>query len=278
MLLALGLVPGMGIPRERDDGSVLTNMRAQNNNRRRLPSKAARAQGNRQQRPGADDLCRFIGECFHASSCRPRGRTSNRLFLRCLGPRPARSRLRVGARAALARPRRLRPVGRCARRPAARTAGERGPGRAAHGGRQRGVQRPARGFRLCRAAAARLRHDRAHPLHRRRRRAEGPAAVHDRPAAVRGRGGAGAVAARRDQGPRRPGAERARARQDLARFAGDLAPGVRPADVGHAHLAGRHPGRRGARCARRGSISNTPRSGRRSPGAPRAPTSPSATS
>ena len=63
----------------------------------------------------------------------------------------------------------------------------------------------------------------------------------------------------------------------LARFAGDLAPGVRPADVGHAHLAGRHPGRRGGSCAPRGSISNTPRSARRSPGAPRAPTSPSAT-
>ena len=80
-----------------------------------------------------------------------------------------------------------------------------------------------------------------------------------------------------DQGARRAGAERAGARPDAARLAGDLAPGVRPADA--PARAPRRPTSRAPRrrCASPGSISNTPRCARRSPGGPRAPTSPSAT-
>ncbi len=210
MLLALGLAPGMGISEGADDGSLLTNMHAQNNNRRRLPRKAAAGRRDPAAAAGADDLRRFIGSL---SMSVPVDLAVGRRIALSSVPRLASAGwLLRRARAALARPGRLQPVGRRARRPAAGAAGERGPGGAAHGGRQRGVQRPARSHRVCRAPAARLGHDREDPLHRRRLRAEGPAAVHDRPAAVRGRGGAGAVAARRHQGARRAGAERARAR------------------------------------------------------------------
>ena len=84
------------------------------------------------------------------------------------------------------------------------------------------------------------------PLHRRRARQEGRAAVHDRPAPVRGRGGARAVAARRRPGPGLELAQTELARaQTLLDSQAVSQPGVRSADLRHAHLAGRHPGRRG---------------------------------
>src|SRR6187431_2628440 len=63
MVLALGLALGMGIPERADDGSPLTNMPAQNNNRRRLPRirKAAGRRGPATAAGAGDHLRGFIG-------------------------------------------------------------------------------------------------------------------------------------------------------------------------------------------------------------------------
>ena len=90
-----------------------------------------------------------------------------------------------------------------------------------------------------------VRRDRQGALHRRRDGPQGRPAVHDRPAPVRGRGRARTGPARGVQGARRTGAERARPCHQAARLAGRVAPGIRPARIGLADDAGRHPGRRG---------------------------------
>ena len=127
---------------------------------------------------------------------------------------------------------------------AAGRAGQRGPGGAAHGVRQRRIQRPAGGQRVRRTAAARGRHHRAGAFHRRCAGEEGPAAVQHRRAALRRRGGARRIAAGGGERARRPGADRAGALAEAARRQGRVAPGVRPAQLGRAHHAGRHQDRR----------------------------------
>ena len=238
MLLALGLAAGMGIPGGADVAAPLTNMHGKNNNRCRLPRRRRpRGEGARPHRPAETTFADSSGvfPCHHQST--------SRSDVELLFPPSLR---RPRSAAALARSRRLQRPGRCAGRPAAGAAGERRSGGAAHRRRQRGVQRPARSHRVRRAAAARLRHDRQDPLQ--------STAPWCRRASCCSRSTRGRSRPRRrgrsrssppTQGSRRAGAERARAGQDPARFAGDLAPGVRPADLRHAHLAGRHPGRRG---------------------------------
>ena len=262
----------------RTDGSPLTTMRAQNNNRRRLPRRRRRRQREPAATAGADDLRRFIGS---VSMPVPVDLAVGRRIALSFVASGSGQRALAGAaagRAALARSRRLQPVGRCARRPAAGAAGERRAGRAAHGGRQRGVQRPARGDRLRRAAAARLGHDRAastSPTAPLVQKGQLLFTIDPRPfeaEAARAQSQLAAAKARAELAQ----SELARAKTLLDSQA------ISRQEFDQLHARARAPRRPTSRaprrrCASPGSTSSTPRSARRSPGAPRAPTSPSAT-
>ena len=173
---------------------------------------------------------------------------------------------------------RLQRPGRRPGRPAAGRAGQRRARGAAHRVRQRGIQRPARGQRVRRAAPARGRHHRPGAFHRRCAGQEGAAAVQHRPAQLRRRRGARRVAAGGAcQRARRPGADRAETRAGAGRRQGRVAAGVRPAELGRAHHPGRHQDGRGG--AAHGAPEPRLRGGARAdqPAARRAPTSPPAT-
>ena len=194
---------------------------------RPMPASLLRPCRRRETTPSVDSIC--LEKTRRANAARPFRRNRSMSKIVCLpshsGGAPSDSSIASKARAVafasaaivLAVPllSRLQRLGRRARRAAAGAAGERRPGGAAHASLDsEEFSGRLEADRVRRAPAARLGHDRQDPFHRRRLRAEGRAAVHDRPAPVRGRGGAGAVAARRHQGPRRAGAERARARPE----------------------------------------------------------------